>query len=203
MAKKPKKAAAPASSIEIPATPYPPQRPRAARLDGESAMMADGQRWVLFPGYFLTSLDPIRDRLFDLWAAGRPFAVDDVATAAAALLSLNYELTLDEARLLVYGTIGRSETGSGFATAVLHSLVINFTQRWTYSEWQQTAFILAGVDASSVPVDKMPAMLAHLIAAGRVAPPEKYVGSLVHLDYRKQLLKATTSPTVIPPGMPA
>jgi hypothetical protein len=206
MARKPRAKPAPAEVAAVPNEPavtsYPPRRPRDAVLLGESAILADGQSWQLYPGYFLVTLDEIRDRMFDQWVTGQPHSVRDVVEAGCVLLRLNYELGPDEARLLAYATVGREETASGFATAVLQSLIINYKQNWTYSEWQQTAFLLAGVDAATVPVAKMPAMLAHLIAARRIARPEDFVAVHLGLAYRANLLKAA-QPVMVPPGMPA
>lgn len=174
---------------------YPEQRQKEGAR-GRAVTLADGREWLLHPTYFEAIFDEVRDEVFDqIHLRGR---VDKelVLKLAWVQLGFNYEITQAEFLFLVNATLGREDLKDGFTKAVLDQAILNTNQQWTYSDWVRTAFFVGGVDPRAAHDHDLPALLAQLVASGRVADPNRYVAALKARQKRTQL--DTIGP---PPGV--
>jgi hypothetical protein len=162
-------------------TPTPDGRARRGAT-GIPVTLTDGRTWLLPRLYYTRQLDELRDRLFDDLVARHSVRIADVRLAAFILLCSNYRLGRDEAfRLLAV-------PAPEIKDAVIDALIPPACESLSVSDWTRSALLANGIKPDDVPGEDLPAVLAQLEAAGRIAPASRFSAAAAHAAAVKSLL---------------
>jgi hypothetical protein len=160
--------------------PAPDARRRHDGIDG-TPIEIGGTTWLLAD--YVPLLGAVWNRLFDQAVIDGRYEPDDVHKAAMHLLIENYRLSASEcAVLLLAAPLGSAdEEHPGLVAAVERAMFGEDQEQYrscrTYSQWMRLSLLANGLDPEKVPARDRRPLVLYLVAAGKAAPPELWVGS--------------------------
>lgn len=166
-----------------PGLPGPEQRCRNLEPQGVPVTLADGNSWVLAYGTLAPTLLRHIDEIYDKATLTDSVPMEHVLICAWQMLLANYNLSNEEAALLIYGSDHQK-----LADAVVASLFGEQPPRITYSTWALGAFFSNGLDPNDMPTWLIPTVLRELVATGRARPPEQCIDASVAKGRRADLM---------------
>lgn len=136
---------------------------------GTPVVLADGREWLLGDGGLLNILDDVRDRMFDDIQLRDGIGKGDIGWAAWKLLEMNYELSADEGKALIFGA-----DLDALAKGVIEAMFGPTPTRRTYTAWASASLAINGMDPAAYPTPLLRHALDLLVATGRTVPASEF-----------------------------
>lgn len=142
--------------------PTPETRAREG-ASGIPVVMGDGQTWVFARCGLAADITQLRDDIYTSLMLRDAVSAPDVLAAAWYALAVNYDLTGDELR----GLLAITEPEAILGPAIESIIPLPPPQMQAdFTEWAWAALAARGLKPSEIPEDKLPWVLAMLVATG-------------------------------------
>jgi len=168
-----------------PAYPLTTEARRKTGATGTPVKMNGGEAWLLPDALCASSLDDLRDRIFDQMVRERAVRLTEVRSAALILLRYNYDVTLPEALALVAGAEPKELTDAVVASPVGPQ---KNQRRQTYSMWVKASLAANNIDPDHIPQELVHEVLEVLVRTGRTVPADEYCDLARHMRHKLQIL---------------
>lgn len=199
-----------------PLTPEARLKSPDATPQGYAVPLVDGLVWTLYPVGSLCE-DPevslIQDELYDALAYEGKISRTLLYRAFHVATRINYDLSDAETAILFFAVDPERRViapGGGYLhfsliQAVLAAVLPSESPAdTTYSDWLDSALRINNIDPATVPPERLPAVLGHLVALGRCVPPERFVSAAISGAERNRARSLTVdhAPAPAPPAEP-
>lgn len=141
--------------------------------DGVPIVLGEFGTWTLPYALTQPSIDDLRDAIFDRYILKEQVIVGDISLAACRLLRVNYDISPEDAGLVL-----RSAVQADLAEAVWACLIGETSNHRTYSQWVRSSLYTAGLDPAKIPPRELGHVLRHLEMSGRVEPKQTFISSV-------------------------
>ena len=154
---------------------------RKSGAQGVSAILADGQLWLLAEPTFRPKAGPLTtpdidsalDRFYERIVLGDDLPLDDLLGVARTLLLANYDLTNLEANSLL--DVDAGDEAKALAGAISEALFGPEHRVRGYTDWVRASFLSNDLTTTEVPASAVNDVLTLLLASGRTVPPAQFI----------------------------